>query len=65
MRDLFIVIGFSAAMAVIMLSLIPAAIHRAAPKNAPPAAVLFAPGSFADVSFRYAGLIAPEKTAIR
>jgi hypothetical protein len=64
MRDLFIVLGFSAAMAVIMLSLIPAAIHRAAPKSAP-AAVLFAPGSFADVSFRYAGLIAPQKTAIR
>ena len=47
MRDLFIVLGFSLTMAVITLALIPAAVHRSMPKNAP-ATVLFGPGNIAD-----------------
>jgi hypothetical protein len=64
MRDLFIVLGFSGAMAVVTLALIPAAARHAMPKNAP-AAVLFGPGNVADVSFRYAQAAAPEKITIR
>ena len=64
MRDLFVVLGFSGAMAVVTLGLIPAAAQHAMPKNAP-AAVLFGPGTIADVSFRYAQAAGPEKTAIR
>jgi len=64
MRDLFIVVGFSAAMAVITLSLIPAAIHHAMPKNSP-ATVLFGSGSIVHVSFRDTNDLSPKLNTIR
>ena len=64
MRDLFIVLGSSALMALLLLVLIPASIEHSMPKNAP-ASVLFGRANIVDVSFRYAQALAPEKTAVR
>ncbi len=63
MRDLFIVLGSSLLMAVLLLGLIPSAIQNA-PKNSP-AAVLFSSPHLVTVSFRDSGDSALNRNILR